>query len=56
MTVIHEMIYLCLFLHIITTVLLRLMPTVDKFLKAVMKELHTLFLYPGRDSSFHLTL
>jgi hypothetical protein len=32
------------------------MPTVETFLKAVMKELHTLFLYPGPDSSFHLII
>ena len=32
----------------------KLLPMLDKFLKAVTKELHTLFLHPGPDSPFQL--
>jgi hypothetical protein len=50
----NELFYYLYLLHIITTILHTLLPMMDKFLKAVIKELHTLFLHSGPNSPSRL--
>ena len=43
----------CTYCSLITTILCTLLPMTDKFIKAVTKQFHTLFLRPAPESAFH---